>query len=136
MIQNFMPTTRMQLEANLDLLSHLCGHCVYILILQSKSSKKKRKIDFSYNSGVEVEMETVFSWVTLICTVFSKFLYLFMQKYTSNVLFNSPSFSKRYELILFLTLSLISHFFCFRVVQIWVHLDPATHLILLLAVRF
>lgn len=79
MVQNFMPTTRMQLEAHLDLLSHLCGHCVYILILQSKSSKKKRKIGFFYNSRVEVEMETLFSWVTLICTVFNKFLYLFRQ---------------------------------------------------------
>ena len=31
------------------------------------------------NTDEEVEMETLFSWVTLICTVFNKFLYLFRQ---------------------------------------------------------
>lgn len=73
--------------------SHLCGHCVVILILQSKGSKKRRKIDFSCNPRVEVEMETFFLGNS-ICTVFNKFLCLFIQNIPLLFFSIAPLFKK------------------------------------------
>lgn len=66
MVQSFMSVARLQLQAHFNLLSHLRGHHLLILILQSKGSKKKRIVSL-YTPGVEVEMKMFLS--KSICSV-------------------------------------------------------------------